>query len=221
MKNDYHLSNKMSPKVTRKVSPKVTRLTPCPPALAIVINLANRIPPGPYMRSIAGRMGMAFLSLLPDVHWQNETFELVMSYLKGFPTEVQESFASLASGSGKMAAINHYHEIQQAREKLMMVMRLNQESRIDDDLREPPLEDPFATPFRTYLTSDKGRVKSIQDPFVLAVEGIETSRIRKCANCRRFFWAGRLDQKCCSKKCNSAFRARRYREARQKSRQMK
>ena len=102
MKNNNHLSN--------KVSPKVTRLTPCPPALAIVIDLANRIPAGPYMRSIAGRIGMAFLSLLPDIHWQNETFELVMSYLKGFPTEVQESFASLANESAKMAAINHYHE---------------------------------------------------------------------------------------------------------------
>lgn len=164
---------------------------------------------------------MPFLSLLPDVRWENETFELIMSYLKGFPTEVQESFASLASKSGKMAAISQYHDIQQAREKLMMVIRLNQQAYTDEDLWEPTLEDRFATPFRTYLTSDKGRVKSIQDPFVLAVEGIETSRIRKCANCRQFFWAGRLDQKCCGKKCNAAFRARRYREARQKSRQTK
>jgi hypothetical protein len=53
------------------------------------------------------------------------------------------------------------------------------------------------------------------DEFSKALEGVDVYRIRKCEICKKVFWAGRLDKKCCSKKCNNVFNVRRSRERRE------
>jgi hypothetical protein len=63
---------------------------------------------------------------------------------------------------------------------------------------------------RVYI-NDEGKAQ-IDAGLLTALEGVEVARIRRCPICERFFWAGRADQKACSKKCNQTRRVRLWRE---------
>jgi hypothetical protein len=41
--------------------------------------------------------------------------------------------------------------------------------------------------------------------------GVEARRVRMCPICRRIFWAGRIDQPACSKKCGTNYRQKKWR----------
>lgn len=56
-----------------------------------------------------------------------------------------------------------------------------------------------------------GFINITNDPFAQAIEDIDVTRIRKCAICFKFFWAGRITQQGCSVACAHALRNRRYR----------
>src|SRR5215213_720139 len=56
-----------------------------------------------------------------------------------------------------------------------------------------------------------GIITVSRDLFSDAVDEVEASRIRECDACNRIFWAGRIDQKCCSVKCNHTRHSRRTR----------
>jgi hypothetical protein len=56
-----------------------------------------------------------------------------------------------------------------------------------------------------------GIITVSRDLFSDAVDEVEASRIRECDACNRIFWAGRIDQKCCSVKCNHKRHSRRTR----------
>lgn len=45
-----------------------------------------------------------------------------------------------------------------------------------------------------------------------AINGVDATRIRECQVCNRIFWAGRKDQKCCSKKCANVRRVQLWRK---------
>jgi len=47
--------------------------------------------------------------------------------------------------------------------------------------------------------------------FLLAIEGVEATRLRQCPVCKHFFFALRKDQKACSKPCNAVRRVRDWR----------
>lgn len=47
--------------------------------------------------------------------------------------------------------------------------------------------------------------------FLLAIEGVEATRLRQCPVCKHFFFALRKDQKACSKQCNAVRRVRDWR----------
>jgi predicted nucleic acid-binding Zn ribbon protein len=51
-----------------------------------------------------------------------------------------------------------------------------------------------------------------RDFFLLALSGSEVSRHRECEVCKSFFYAIRLNQSACSKRCNSVRRVRNWRE---------
>src|SRR5207253_819591 len=136
------------------------------------------------------------------------------SHLRDFPAHVREYFESFAAEVGKIHAVRHYDEIQQAQEKLRIAIILNRELEISKEADTPPPFRPFALPLLdTHLfIDDDGTFQFQLDDFAYAVKGVEAARIKRCANCQRFFWAGRIDQKCCNKRCSGAFRIRRLRE---------
>ena len=66
----------------------------------------------------------------------------------------------------------------------------------------------------TLRVNEKGEIEFELSPVFEALQGVEAARIRECQkrNCRRIFWAGRLDQPCCSTKCANARRVQNWRD---------
>jgi hypothetical protein len=60
--------------------------------------------------------------------------------------------------------------------------------------------------------NDKGESQILQGPLVEALVGVDARRIRQCPICSDFFWAGRIDQPCCTSQCAHILRTRRWRE---------
>jgi hypothetical protein len=200
----------------KKAKQTARYLKPPPEKLARLIDLANQVPPGLPMESIASSMDLqAVHSSYED--WENETYKVVLSSLAAFPKDVREPFESFAAQAGKMALIHDYHRIQQAREKLQIIVGFNQKIAAAKASGKSLRGFTFAIPFRAYVGFDEQeRLQIAVDEFASAVEDVEATRIRECANCGRFYWAGRMDQKCCSRKCNGVHRVRRHRELRAK-----
>src|SRR5438105_5075391 len=86
---------------------------------------------------------------------QNPTYKVVRSSLAAFPKDVRESFESFAAQAGKMAPIHDYHRIQQAREKLKIIVGLNQKIAAVKASGEPLRAFPFVIPFRAYVGFDE------------------------------------------------------------------
>lgn len=68
-----------------------------------------------------------------------------------------------------------------------------------------------------YLVTDlyvdeNGRLKRNVDPIIDLLLGVDVRRIRQCAICRAFYWARRLDRRCCGKKCADRYNQRLSRE---------
>lgn len=61
-----------------------------------------------------------------------------------------------------------------------------------------------------YSVDDRGRFIQLSNPFTDAFEddNIDVTRIRRCDNCERIYWAGRRDQLCCMPACNHARHSR-------------
>jgi hypothetical protein len=67
------------------------------------------------------------------------------------------------------------------------------------------------------ITIEDGRIHAFVDPIIRWLDGVDISRVRKCDTCYRFFWAGRITAKCCSRKCNHTRIMRESRSEEQKA----
>jgi hypothetical protein len=62
---------------------------------------------------------------------------------------------------------------------------------------------------RTHLVVDEGgKLRLVIDELTQALDGVEIDRVRECKLCKRIFWAGRKDKKCCSDRCNNVYNVR-------------
>ncbi len=50
------------------------------------------------------------------------------------------------------------------------------------------------------------------------LEEVELERIKRCAKCRKIFWAGRLNKPCCSPACRNAYKQKKHREREKENR---
>ena len=190
--------------------------------VAHYIVLANLVPSEPPLPRFDAGPELRYVGELHDVDMSsidiserrtNELFGQMMLQLQNFPQSVRSYFESFAAEVGKFNAIYHYEQIQYAQEKLKIVMTLNRELETSKNTDMPPVFLPFALPLDMYLFVDEDGLLQVEwDSFAYAVKGKEASRIRQCAVCNKFFWAYRVDQKCCGKKCSGVYRVRRHRE---------
>jgi hypothetical protein len=76
------------------------------------------------------------------------------------------------------------------------------------------IEIPYQiTEFAISLTLDgDGKILIQTGPLLELVKGVEARRIRQCSECKRIFWAGRMDKFACTKKCVQRRRVRLWRE---------
>ncbi len=100
-----------------------------------------------------------------------------------------------------------------ARQNLLTLIRLKE----DTAAGKIP---EYAMPMHRQLLSvpasieidEQGLFRLTLEPFASAINYVEAARVKVCKACELFFWAGRLDQKCCSKKCANKYRVRMCRE---------
>jgi hypothetical protein len=61
-----------------------------------------------------------------------------------------------------------------------------------------------------YSVDHQGRFIQLNNQFTDAFQddNVDVTRIRRCDNCKRIFWAGRKDQMCCTSACNHARHSR-------------
>jgi hypothetical protein len=57
------------------------------------------------------------------------------------------------------------------------------------------------------------KIRFLESPLYKALDGVDIDRIRVCPICKKIYWAGRIDQPTCSKKCGALLRVRRWRVA--------
>lgn len=70
-----------------------------------------------------------------------------------------------------------------------------------------------ATPMSVALGVDgEGKLQVKRWPLLDALVGVEADRIRRCSECPRIFWAGRIDKYACSDKCVNRRNVRLWRE---------
>jgi hypothetical protein len=70
-----------------------------------------------------------------------------------------------------------------------------------------------ATPMSVALALDgEGKLKVERWPLLDALVGVEAGRIRRCSECPRIFWAGRVDKYACRDKCVNRRNVRLWRE---------
>jgi hypothetical protein len=76
------------------------------------------------------------------------------------------------------------------------------------------IEIPYqATPMSVALALDgEGKLKVERWPLLNALVGVEANRIRRCSECPRIFWAGRIDKHACNDKCVNRRNVRLWRE---------
>ena len=66
--------------------------------------------------------------------------------------------------------------------------------------------------FLQISTDAEGKLCFTRSWIVEALDGVEAARIRQCAICNQIFWAGRIDQQCCSTAHQKRLRTRRWSE---------
>jgi hypothetical protein len=97
-----------------------------------------------------------------------------------------------------------------ARETLKAIARLDKADVTGKDI---PLPEKVVAFSLGWKTDERGIITMKQGDVSKAIVGVEAARIRLCPVCKRIFWAGRIDQPCCTRGCANVLRVRRYREA--------
>jgi hypothetical protein len=64
-----------------------------------------------------------------------------------------------------------------------------------------------------YFRIKDGRVKFQPSVLISLLEGVEVERVRECPICLKYFWAGRINMRCCSTAHAGVLRMREYRNA--------
>jgi hypothetical protein len=166
--------------------PKASRLTPCPPKLKAIIDLANSVPPDQPVPNLAERfyeraVEPSLTSPKQYVEWERRNARLLLAEQKN-------------------------RLIRESRDNLRMIAHRTQLDlkRLADVQRQSPLQTA------AIIEIEQGKI-TITGWLIEALKDVkDAARIRQCEICQRIFWAGRSDQQCCSPECSRARRNRTY-----------
>lgn len=143
--------------------------------------------------------------------------EAIEKCLKGLPPAFRQYVEQDSQGSQHgdkykpYLLLHRYNFARNARKNLSEIIDRYKRSKSDDPLYKGFSASVFAIT-ATVRISSEGLIEFEKDEFLRAIEDVEVERLRCCAICGKYFWAGRLDQQCCSKNCANALRNRRWRE---------
>lgn len=190
-------------------------LKPAPEKLARLIELINLVPPDYELRF------PAHLRIEGEVEGEGPiaTFlklnNYVDDYIETLPVELREylhktnplpTVGSFLEGG----SMGRYESFYAARQNLRVIAQLAKKG-VDIGQLQPSMHGSLVPNILMVGVDPEGKVRISKDLFTEAVEGVEARRIRECEVCNRIFWAGRLDQWCCSPRCARVLRTRRWR----------
>jgi hypothetical protein len=192
--------------VQAKRNRQALRIRPCPARLGKLIEVANIVPPAveiPGSDLVAGAMAANFTPDQPEV-----TFGVLKGFLKSaFPPQ---KFRQLYQALGAIRVDRSveiyecYRFVSNAR-LLLIAIANSQGSRIE-------IPNQVVEFTASLILNEDGRIQLQASPLSEPVVGVESRRIRQCTECKRIFWAGRLDKFACTKKCTQRRRVRLWRE---------
>jgi hypothetical protein len=197
----------------------------CPPKLADVINLVNIFPPGVRFPVLNARSRLARFEGEKAEWTRRARFDLY-ERLKEAPDDFRQyiysdsglqNYSSFEPYSPALFdktidAINRFEEFAKLRKNLLRLVRfiksLDLEGRADSVGLDVPL--PLLS---TPVIDKHGFIRVGGSVLIEALRDVEANRLRECANCKRIFWAKRIDQPCCDPKtCGNRRRVNRSRE---------
>jgi hypothetical protein len=153
-----------------------------------------------------------FLDSVPPV--VQEAIGRFKSIINGLPKSFRDYLISETQGISKFYDIIQmmvaYSNFIENRERLRIILHITLRSQGKSSTRFSFAQVPGFS--GTLHVNDNGKFVTTIDPLFIELEGVEATRIRECAICRHVFWAGRLDQKCCTTRCAKMLRTRRWRE---------
>jgi hypothetical protein len=210
------------------------RLRPAPPKMAEVIRLANLLPfdfePKDNSKgwSLYTRSIREVSDKVRSEELMRRSAQLLKESLDGSPKDFREyvwpkeSELSIKVGDPRKhveKALLALGSVLEARAILTVLTRISMDPAdtvdLDDDLAPLWGEEGYrrtGVDLLGLVTIDQKGIISIRHrPVDDSLEGVELRRLRRCEICSRFFWAGKVTQRCCSSKCAHALRNRRYR----------
>jgi hypothetical protein len=222
---------------SKQASQKAKRAMPAPRRLAELIQLVNLLPPGGtdlremyervasdhteveslelnkiFLEEFEGYVG----TLAPEVQrfigpprdpQDSSAFNIVAARRYDLLIESQDLFIQITSANN--AAYHHLraHSRKINEESLKELWTSQNMSGLILFLRMTPME---------LIRNKEGRIEGRANILFEAMQTAAHLRIRHCLICNSYFWAGRIDQPCCSARCANALRSRRNRRNRAK-----
>jgi hypothetical protein len=186
--------------VSREESQQTSRTRPLPPSLAVLLEAVNGLP----TTGVPMQFGMSITTIQ-------------MARLYGKESERLENIEGLRtiSSTWAPATVSYIFSDPEPGLKIMELISARGvfEQLVRNSESKGRLEEPFYLEFKggVELSLRSGKVEARLAPFLADLNGIEAFRIRTCAICGQFFWAGRSDKRCCGDKCSHVLRQRELR----------
>jgi ribosomal protein S25 len=196
----------MPQQLTRKIQKsKTVRLKPCPKLLGLIIKVANRIPLDadlPLVR--VDNVTTAYADIEKRI---GDLSAELNSVVKRLPVIGRDSVWS--DDDSLYEAYHSYMLVRDFHAKLRQIAEAVTAKRRDAPTSVVRLYSRSAIKF----FPNEETFTIVSDPFTQALEELDPpsdiTRIRECEVCKLIFWAGRIDQVCCSPYCNHLRHSRR------------
>lgn len=188
------------------------RTRPCHPRLAEHIALANIVPPDcklPNPGEMIDPDTVSKMQTADDAEIPGIIFEGESNFLEQHFAPVQ--FARLYEYLGPICLqrqreiFSLYNNVVAVRAILLAISNSSGSGRI-----EIPSE--AAESMTSLIVDSEGKIQASSPPLLECLIDIEAARIRQCSECKRIFWAGRMDKFACTRQCVQRRRVRRWRE---------
>ena len=161
------------------------------------MRLANLLPPSVELPPFP-----SLVSLSQKIRTDAAALEVIEGILQEMRTIIRNLPVGLRRYLGPVSRMTYFAVIERRHD-------LDEAVRV---LRAVTGGETATLPLRSSLQINAGIIQFAQNPAVNALQGVEANRIRRCLLCEKFFWAGRIDRKCCSEKCRKNWHTRRWRE---------
>jgi hypothetical protein len=214
---------------------KAQRMMPPPPGVAELLEMVNELPPEAIdIERLYKHVRKTNPQLEDKYHEFNEKFlKEFENLLSQFPQGVRDFVGSIRDTNSSYInpdAAKKYSLLISARDFLALVASTNanavRELQVyaQKPLNEKNITEYWAAPNRLFILSSvpiplvdlsvngKGELEWKFNVMLEVLKKARIIRIRRCRVCNLYYWAGRIDQLCCSSRCSNTYRQRLWRQ---------